>query len=293
MPYRALRRFLTSYQRGSIFGAIIVFVAFAAAISTVQRPVNNPPSEKRYAEAEGASRDHQIQQSWWQRATADPVAVFTLLLAVVAIAQAGLFIWQLTYMRAGVSGAKNAADAAKEAADAAVESNKISRDLLISSHRPKLRVRNIVIDRSMGFGANGSFFQVGKLVRGQLYIANVGGTAAHVGESFIGVFWPPGSLPMRRPYEGKDGNDWARGILEAGASKTVLFQSNTVLPQNESVGTSAGSIRLFVMGWIEYKDSLNIQRRTAFCREFQRDPSVLESEGRFVVVDNQDYEHEE
>jgi hypothetical protein len=41
------------------------------------------------------------------------------------------------------------------------------------------------------------------------------------------------------------------------------------------------------MGWINYADDLGFVRRTAFCRRFNPES------GRFVAVDDPDYEHAE
>jgi hypothetical protein len=68
------------------------------------------------------------------------LVVFTALLAIVAAAQAALFVWQLRYMRDGLKDAAVAAKAAETAAKAADESNKISRDLFIQEHRPWLSI---------------------------------------------------------------------------------------------------------------------------------------------------------
>ncbi len=178
--------------------------------------------------------------------------------------------------------------ATKDAANAAVESNKINRDLFISSNRPKLRVRNVVIKRPKGrFGYTDKVLQAGHLVGGQLYVSNIGGTAARVAESYGTVVCIQRDLPMERPYEGHAGN-WLvppDSILADGPSIPGTFQSPDVLSKEEVAGIEAGSHRLFVMGWIEYRDERSVLRRTAFCREFRQ--------GRFVIVDNPDYEHEE
>ena len=45
------------------------------------------------------------------------------------------------------------------------------------------------------------------------------------------------------------------------------------------------------MGWVQYTDDLNNQRRTSFCREYRSaHPGTL---GRFFPVADPDYEHEE
>jgi hypothetical protein len=59
----------------------------------------------------------------------------TLGLVCVAMIQAGLFVWQLVYMRKGLVDAKVASDAAKDAAKAARESVDIGKTSMISGDR--------------------------------------------------------------------------------------------------------------------------------------------------------------
>lgn len=136
MPHGSLRRRLTSYQQGSIFGAVIVFVAMAAAFSTLPPAIDNQPYQKPYAAAENGTAEHRPPETDWQWATADPVAAFTLCLVVVAFGQALLFVWQLVYMGRGLDEAAEAARAAHGAADAARQSNEMNERAFVADHRP-------------------------------------------------------------------------------------------------------------------------------------------------------------
>jgi len=62
-------------------------------------------------------------------------------------------------------------------------------------------------------------------------------------------------------------------------------------PKGEGIRTFAAGWRLYVMGWIEYTDDSNNQRRTTFCREYRQISNSPKS--RFFPVDDPDYEHEE
>jgi hypothetical protein len=168
----------------------------------------------------------------------------------------------------------------------------LARNEFISSQRPKLRVRNIYLDRP-GPWFHDQIFHPAQPVTGQFFVANIGGTAAHIKDSYVGVFCFQGALPMKRPYEGEDSNRWIPcATVEAGQS-TPGFLPLTVLNEAEVAGIKKGSYRLFVMGWIEYEDDRSIRRRTAFCRKFRRGADALDRQGRFVVVRDPDYEHEE
>jgi hypothetical protein len=107
-----MRGWLNSFQRGSIFGAVIVGVAFAAALSTVPRYIDSQPTEKRHTESGESEEGQRRKISLWKWSTADPVAAYTLLLALIAAGQAGLFVWQLIYMRRSIDDTAKAAGAA-------------------------------------------------------------------------------------------------------------------------------------------------------------------------------------
>ena len=131
---------LTEYQRGSIFGALLVGVAFAAALSVVPRPNDHPPVFQTGQQLKSATSEHQKDETWWQWTQADPVATYTLGLCLIALVQAGLFVWQLGYMREGLADAAAGAQAAEEAAKAATDLNKITRDAYVADQRPWVSV---------------------------------------------------------------------------------------------------------------------------------------------------------
>jgi hypothetical protein len=58
----------------------------------------------------------------------DRLALFTVLLFCVAVAQAGLFLWQLRYMRQGMRDSEMAAKAAQDSAEATRDSVTLARD---------------------------------------------------------------------------------------------------------------------------------------------------------------------
>ena len=96
-------------------------------------------------------------------------------------------------------------------------------------------------------------------------------------------------LPMKRPYEGEDGNNPFQGKIPAGQSRTAIFRKTTPFATPEETDRGmAGDHPLYVMGWISYIDALGTIRRTAFCRKWNH------GKRRFVREDDDpDYEHEE
>lgn len=155
-------------------------------------------------------------------------------------------------------------------------------------------MRNVTIVPVVADDESRGLFVRGYPIAGQFYVSNIGGSKAKIEESLCIVHWRRDQLPMRRPYEGMDGNNPVVGELEAGGRATGIFTSTEVLDINhlQIVNPRAGSpifpeFVLYIMGWIEYSDDLGFVRRLAFCRRF--DPG----ERRFVTMDNPDYEHAE
>jgi hypothetical protein len=168
----------------------------------------------------------------------------------------------------------------------------LSRDEFISSQRPKLRVRNVVFT---GQSFNEGFGRP-RMPSGQFYVVNVGGTRAHIIDSLTMTSWCPTRLPMRRPYEGMDGNGAVPiQTLEPGEPGVGIFGSDFTLTRGQwqEMGRPIGAGNLCVLGWVDYKDDRGFRRRTAFCREFRSVELDAPGEGRFVPVDDPDYEYEE
>lgn len=170
-----------------------------------------------------------------------------------------------------------------------VQSIRLAEAEFVATHRPRLRVRNVVVgDRP---GDDGQILPSGIPLTGQFYCANVGDTEATVTESGCWVCLRSGDLPMRRPYEGATGNAPIAKLttIKAGVSVPGVFGSDErILSTDESNAIIDGrGLTLWVLGWIEYRDAEATPRRTTFCRRF--DPEKR----RFVRVDDPDYEHEE
>jgi hypothetical protein len=177
------------------------------------------------------------------------------------------------------------------------EQARIANTSLLLQFRPKLVIRNVVIKPAISDpkgDPNQTFiFFEGFPITGQFYVGNVGGSPATITQSLCMVHWQKGPLPMRHPYEGRNGNNPVVGRIEAGGRKTVVFASQKSLDLRPG---DLGSIdipgrepewHIWIMGWIEYADQLAFGRRTAFCRQYDHRTN------RFVVVNDPDYEHQE
>lgn len=165
----------------------------------------------------------------------------------------------------------------------------------IANHRPQLRIRNVVVRLPTGRNAPVRLFAPGYLVSGQLYVVNVGDTAATITETGCWVKWSKLPLPMDRPYEGQDPQPFLRAQrLEPGASLPLPFQSVEVMGLvGEDLWLGNVGWKLWVMGWVAYTDDRKTPRRTAFCREYLPGPPGAPENGVFVAVNNPDYEHQE
>lgn len=97
-----------------------------------------PTRSNHSGEPEKPTSNKSDPKPFWENATTDPVAAFTLGLVFVGLFQAGLFFVQLRFMRKGMDDATAAANAASNSASAAIEANKINRDNFLADHRPWL-----------------------------------------------------------------------------------------------------------------------------------------------------------
>jgi hypothetical protein len=163
---------------------------------------------------------------------------------------------------------------------------KITEDTLVLTQRPRIYVRNFYFSELKGTGAayyvpNG--ITNASVCSGQFYIVNSGGTPAYIKEIYCEAYTAK-FLPMRRPYEGKIGDQGTKKLLP-GQSITWLFALTEPLDSLSVRSIADNKTGFYVLGWIGYTDDLGIYRITAFCREY----SVTSN--RFMPVDNSDYEN--
>lgn len=165
----------------------------------------------------------------------------------------------------------------------------------VANHRPRLRIRNVVVRPQAAVNTLPILFAPQALVSGQLYVVNVGDTAATIVESGCWVEWSKRPLPMERSYEGKLGNGLFGALrLEPGQSAPGVFQSEKSMgEEGVSLWLGDSGWMLWVMGWISYTDDRKTPRRTSFCRAYMKGPSEHPDDGHFAAVENPDYEHEE
>jgi hypothetical protein len=118
------------------FGVALIVAVFALGFVAGSSQQPSPPTQNQSSEKPGGAYSNNEQhEPWWQRASMDPVAVFTLCLVLVGAFQVGLFYVQLKLIRVSLTDAKIAADAAKDGAKAAQDSADIARTSMVAGDR--------------------------------------------------------------------------------------------------------------------------------------------------------------
>jgi hypothetical protein len=208
-------------------------------------------------------------------------AIFTGGIVLVGILQLLLFVWQLWLIRESLDDAKLAAGAAKESADASKVQADIAQKTLISTHRPKLIVRELIIIDPTDEERN---------IRISYVVANIGASEARIVESWIEIQEvADGSLRPLQPTEGTNviGDETidagTRILREQGSTVSMLSLAVARQIQQRSGHTPVATV--YFRGWIVYADRNMTRRRTAFCRAFDH------RDRRFRIVDDPDYEY--
>jgi hypothetical protein len=213
-------------------------------------------------------------------------AIFTVVLAIATIR-----LWNSTADLAKF--AEQQASDMQESIRLAREAAENARQELVLTQRPKLRVRNIVIEDQRVHKGRSPLFEEKKWVRGKLAVVNVGGTRAVIVGSLCIVYWSPEGLPLQSPCAGREGNAaFTPQFLAVGQAISGMFESEKVMDgRGHTIGTEiVGGLHLYVMGWVDYRDDIGVLRRTTFCREYQGRGFA---HGRFGPVDDTDYEYED
>lgn len=226
-------------------------------------PIRETPRVANNHKVAENNHDHKKAEPFFERAIDDPVADATMLLAIATVWLA--FVgWQ----------------AAKD-----------TRRALLLAQRPRIRIRNVIVKPPRIPSYTPMIFFPRQLIDGQLYIVNVGGTEATLIEAHCEVYWENvgvHTLPMERPYEGENPSIPSLRIsLQPGQSIPLPFGSTKQIDERELDQILAGHLLIYVLGFVAYIDKLGMERRTAFCRQYDH------LRRRFFAVEDPDYEHEE
>jgi len=228
--------------------------------------ITAPPHDDRIAAEDKQERK---QQAVTEKDLADYtlyLVIATAILAGIAFAQAGLFVWQLIYMRRGL---QDTADAARSAA----VQTELARKTYVASNRPQLRIRRLSIDKPVP----------GQMLTVRFEVINVGGTKATVISTEITIRITDMMAGWIMYHGGSRELERTRMIpftREIQQGEALLAEGQvTNFDPNWGFGEGWWDGRLFVIGVIRYMDDNGVTRLTAFYRKATQDKN------RFVKPD--------
>ncbi|MDP3719336.1 MAG: hypothetical protein Q8T13_16365 [Acidobacteriota bacterium] len=192
--------------------------------------------------------------------------------------------WVLIVVTGGAVGAAFLSlGALRKQVDAAKVSADVAKETMLLTHRPRLIVRNVVVD---GFDQG---ILDDKLTNCRVLIANTGTTKATLIKAHAEWLFAK-HLPMENPVSKVHHPDQDPAVMGAGAIRTINmgefsfdFDGHlTIFGEGEPHPRAP---KIFVIGYVKYKDDLGILRRTYFGRQFDR------VKRRFIEVDHPAYEY--
>jgi hypothetical protein len=98
---------------------------------------------------------------------------------------------------------------------------------------------------------------------------------------------------MGPPYEREPANNFPGSAwLEPGVPHPCEFRSVEMMGNDaKDYSLLTAGCHIYVMGWVQYVDGMNLARRAAFCRLYG--VAINERHPRFHIVEDPDYEHED
>lgn len=152
---------------------------------------------------------------------------------------------------------------------------RLARDEFNATHRPRIRVRRVALERD-------------KEKRVSYVVANVGDSPAYITGGMANLVYRPRilGLPNLQKIEGITINSETLG---PGGQHNFYIVREEVMQEFQSehqlVHPDNHTRTLYCYGFIKYTDDLGAIRETGFCRAFKSD--------NFVRTDNADYEYED
>jgi hypothetical protein len=261
----------------ALFGALVFFYAQQVWLSS------HPPrsDEVRGAHYSEIKKDEIYGPYRWKWGESDPaLAFFTFCLSFIAAVQAGLFVWQLRYMRDGVRDAEAAANAAKDSVNA-------QRDEFAATHRPRVRVKHVYLASDI--------WQKNRIVI-NLWCVNTGTTDAKLEE--IGIRYHvvrEGAMLPADPHIPAAFRT-SEVFLQCGINQRIEnIDIGRVLSDEENSSIQQEQSKLFCVGYVSYRDAAGRLRITGFCRVlvFPHNTTARADNSRFRIFKDPDYEYED
>jgi hypothetical protein len=212
-------------------------------------------------------------------------AIFTGILAVIALGQAFLFFYQLRLIREGAADAQKAAKAAEKAANAAMAQTELARAEFVATHRPWLSAEPFPGNDYMTFGPEGSKWA--QIIVGAR-IKNHGNSPA-VAVRLAVAFVEENELAFKNALARMRAGSKVRNTL-AGAHTIPIFPNEqTVLATNASkqVQIDGGKqwVDGFIIGCVSYQFPFGGEGETTFCCTIARKtPSAVHIQGGWGIL---------
>jgi hypothetical protein len=121
-------------------GLIALMFFYGSPSATSQSPHQQHTEENKTVQSQS-----EAEKPFWQKATTDPVAAFTLFLVIFTAILSAVGVIQLNMLTRAETVAEKSAQAAKDSAD-------VARDTLVATNRPWIQVISITITGPLGFG---------------------------------------------------------------------------------------------------------------------------------------------
>jgi len=263
-----------------ILGFLLAVTIFAMGFvfgSSSSGPAKKQP-ESQTSTIKDASKPTPFSGAWF---TLDAVNFFAGLMFLIGTLQGGLFIWQLILIRKSLNPAEKTAAAALASAEA-------TRDQVDFSFRPKIRIKHLWLTNDIWEGEQ---------VVATMVFVNSGTATAMLREiGFATLIVNRGQTLPTDPNVVKNQTFVLEGQeLSPGVTLEIKNLNDfRVLTDAENVKIRRGDSKLFWIGYVEYQDRRGALRKTSFCRvlEFALNATATDR-GRFIRVDDPDYEYED
>lgn len=229
-----------------IWQAVPLVLALLWGLAISSMPPQPPQGKSGHAAGQGSGQKSDASQTWdavFDNPTALSavvVAVFTVVLTVVAF-------FQLRSLRHANETSRRAADAARVSADATAETAR--------TMKAQLRAY-LAITRHRAMPDKTTF---------QIIVENAGQTPAKSVSGHLNFWWDTtgGALPEGFGYPDFDGLSAGKSVAFLGPNKTMEFSFG--MDEVRLRAAEAGEISLFVYGHFDYVDVFDAKQSVTYC----------------------------
>ncbi len=172
---------------------------------------------------------------------------------------------------------------------------KLDEVIYYAMHRPRLRVRNVVVPSFEKLNRETPMLEVEEafqrgLAGSYFHVANLGNTPGTLILCDVRIHFAE-NLRMERPHGDGTGKQIMEEIeIAGGESRRIEIPNPGPLDPEQIVrfiGLDDNSTNAYLIGVMKYRDGNDVVRETAICRKFNK------STGRFEPVDDSDYSYED